>query len=143
MFCLHRTNQCRKVDGKIAGYLVSRNKNTAWKEFEPFIYTHANATHHKSEFAKIYLSGLKCSALPCPAQSPDFKILVNVVLHKKIQMNPDARAPSRCKQQFIERVFEEWRKVPVFFPKIFTLPFQIDIRPLLLQEAIQQNGNLL
>ena len=77
------------------------------KESEPFIFPHVNTTPHKSIFTKIYLSIHKISALPYPVQSPNVHIIENVLLRIKNQMNPDARDPSRSKQQLVERVFEE------------------------------------
>ena len=46
---------------------------------------------------------------------PDLNIIENVWLCMKKQMNTDARGPPKSKQELIERVFEEWRKIPACF----------------------------
>ena len=92
-------------------------KSMLGKKGEPFIFQHDNAPPHKAIFTKIYLHLRKISALPWPAQSPNLNIIENVWLLMKNQMNADARGPPRSKQELIERVFEEWRKIPTLFIK--------------------------
>ena len=70
------------------------------KKGESFIFQYDNAPPHKATFTKIYL------------HIPDLNIIENFCLRMKNQMNADPRGPPKSKQELIERVFEEWRKIP-------------------------------
>ena len=98
--------------------IASFKKQKQCLERKRAIHLHyVNATPHKSIFTKIYLITRKVGDLAWPALTSNFNIIENVLLHMKNQMTADAGSPPRSKQQLIDRVFEEWRKIPEVFIK--------------------------